>query len=107
MSLLDQLDGSDAHLLPRGVSECANYLRRHNAWRRGDDSIEAPDPRELGINIDFAVQVMDAIAGHDHLMVIAATRYCLGRMTYVVSEGARGLVADMKAALDNAKTCPQ
>ncbi len=77
---------------PRGISECADYLRRNNAWRRGDDGIEAADPRELGLNIDFAIEVMDAIAGHDHLMVIAATRYCLGRMTYIVGECASWLI---------------
>lgn len=92
MSLHAIFDGSDAHLLPRGISECADYLRRHNAWRRGDDSIEAPDQRELGMNIDFAVQFMDAIAEHDHLMVIAATRYCLGRMTYIVGDCASWLI---------------
>ena len=77
---------------PRGISECADYLRRHNAWRRGDDSIEASDPRELGLNIDFAIEVMDAIAGNDHLIIVAAFRYCLGRRTYVVGEYARLLV---------------
>ena len=35
---------------------------------------------------------MDAMAGHDHLMVIAATRYCLGRMTYIVSDCADWLI---------------
>ena len=77
---------------PRGISECADYLRRHNAWRRGDDSIDASDPRELGLNIDFAIEVMDAIAGNDHLIIVAAFRYCLGRRTYVVGEYARLLV---------------
>jgi hypothetical protein len=77
---------------PRGISECADYMRRHNAWRRGDDSIEASDPRELGLNIDFAVAVLDAMSGHDHLMVIAAFRYCLGRMTYIVGDCASWLI---------------
>lgn len=77
---------------PRGIFECADYLRRHNAWRRGDDSIEASNPRELGLNIDFAIEVMDAIAGNDHFIIVAAFRYCLGRRTYVVGEYARLLV---------------
>ena len=77
---------------PRGISECADYLRRHNAWRRGDDRIEASDPRELGLNIDFAVAVLDAMSIHDHLMVIAAFRYCLGRMTYIVGDCASWLI---------------
>lgn len=88
----DQLfDGSDAHLLPSGAAECAEYLRKFNEWRRGADT-DAPYPPELGMNLEFASEVLDAIAGHDHLMVIAATRYCLGRMTYIVSDCAAWLV---------------
>ena len=96
MSRNNLFDGSDSHLMPRGISECADYLRKYNDWRRGDPEdnreVEIPHPRELGLNIDFAIEVMDAIAGHDHLMVIAATRYCLGRMTYVVGECASWLI---------------
>lgn len=107
MSLDRLFDGSDAHLLPSGAGECAAYLRRHNAWRRGDDSIEASDPRELGINIDFAADVLDAMAGHDHLMVMAATRYCLGRMTYIVSECANWLVKIWPLLNDKTRTIIQ
>ena len=89
----DQLfDGSDAHMLPTGIAECAETLRQYNRWRRGDENIEQPHPEKIGLNIDFAVDVMDAMAGHDHLMVIAATRYCLGRMTYIVSDCADWLI---------------
>lgn len=88
----DQLfDGSDAHLLPSGILECAAYLRSYNDWRRGGLDSQ-PDPVELGVNLDFAVAVLDAMSGHDHLMVIAATRYCLGRMTYIVSDCADWLI---------------
>jgi len=76
----------------RDIKECVDYLRTYNAWRRGDDSIDAPDPRELGLNLDFAVAVLDAMSAHDHLMIIAAFRYCLGRMTYIVSECASWLI---------------
>lgn len=75
-----------------GISECADHLRRHNAWRRGSDSIDASSARELGLNIDFAVAVLDAMSSHDHLMVIAAFRYCLGRMTYIVGDCASWLI---------------
>lgn len=96
MSLDRLFDGSDAHLLPSGAAECAAYLRRYNTWRRSDSEdnreTEIPHPRELGLNIDFAADVLDAMAAHDHLMVMAATRYCLGRMTYIVSECADWLV---------------
>ena len=77
---------------PSGIAECADHLRRHNAWRRGSDSIYASSARELGLNIDFAAAVLDAMSGHDHLMVIAAFRYCLGRMTYIVGDCASWLI---------------
>lgn len=78
--------------MPSSIQECADYLRKHNAWRRGDDGIEASDPLELGLNLDFAVAVLDTMAGHDYLMVIAATRYCIGRMTYIVGDCADWLI---------------
>lgn len=96
MSFDKQFDGSDAHLLPAGLTECATFLRQFNAWRRSDaeDNRERdmPHPCEIGLNIDFAIEAMEAMAGHDHLMVIAATRYCLGRMTYIVGDCADWLV---------------
>ena len=82
--------------MPSGISECAEHLRKYNEWRRGDPEdnreVEMPHPRELGLNIDFAVAVLDAMSGHDHLMVISAFRYCLGRMTYIVGDCADWLI---------------
>lgn len=86
MSMDNLFDGSDAHLLPQGIAECAAFLREFQQWRRGDEKIDMPDPQEIGLNIDFAIEVLEATSGHDHLMVIAATRYCLGRMTYIVGD---------------------
>lgn len=99
----DQLfDGSNADLLPSGAAECAAYLRRFNEWRRGSDT-GAPCPTEVGVNIDFAASVLDAMAGHDHLMVIAATRYCLGRMSYIVGDCADWLIKIWPLLNDNTK----
>lgn len=100
MSLLSESNnngrGGDAHMRPAGISECANYLRKYNAWRRSDPEdnreVEMPNPRELGLHIDFAVDVLDAMSGHDELMVVAAVRYSLGRMTYIVSDCADWLI---------------
>ena len=95
MKTHDQLfDGSDAHLLPTDIADCAQKLRQYNRWWRGEEDIgeTGPDPKELGLLIDFAVDTLDALSGHDHLMVIAATRYCLGRMTYIVSDCADWLI---------------
>lgn len=82
--------------MPSGISECADYLRKYNEWRRGDPEdnmeVEMPHPSELGLHLDFAVEVMESLSGHDHLMVIAAFRYCLGRQTYIVGECARWLI---------------
>lgn len=84
-------DGSDAHLLTSGIAECAAFLRQYNTWRRGGYSSQ-PDPIQLGLNLDFAIAVLDAMSAHDHLMVIAAFRYCLGRMTYIVGDCASWLI---------------
>ena len=42
--------------------ECADYLRRYNAWRRGDEDITQPDPRELGLAIDKAIWLIELIS---------------------------------------------
>lgn len=36
------------------------FLKNYNKWRRGDDSIEQPHPRELGEAIDAAIQIISA-----------------------------------------------
>lgn len=106
MTIANLFDNSDAHLLPAGAQECAEYLRKFNEWRRGADT-EAPYPPELGLNIEFAISVLDAMAGHDHLMIVAATRYCLGRMTYVVSDCASWLIKTWPMLSDNTKSIIQ
>ena len=76
------------------IASCAIKLKQYNRWRRGEEDIgeAGPDPKELGLLIDFAADALNAMSGHDHLMVIAATRYCLGRMTYIVSDCADWLI---------------
>lgn len=63
MSFDKQFDSSDAHLLPRDAIECAEILRRYNAWRRGDpeDNRETyiPHPQEIGLNIDYAIIMIE------------------------------------------------
>lgn len=36
----------------------AELLYRHNLWRRGDDTHEMANPKELGIAIDMAIQAL-------------------------------------------------
>jgi hypothetical protein len=38
----------------RTISETVAFLRKFNAWRRGDDSIPQPQPRKVGEMIDAA-----------------------------------------------------
>lgn len=82
MSMHDIFDGSDAHLLPASPAECADFLSRYNTWRRGDPEenreTEMPHPREVGINIDFAImlikqldQLLEALEGLHQVCEIA------------------------------------
>jgi hypothetical protein len=36
-------------------------LRRFNQWRRGDESIEQPDPTEIGVAIDDAIKCIEQL----------------------------------------------
>ena len=40
-------------------AEAAAILRQFNEWRRGDDDIEQPAPREIGEAIDAAVEMIE------------------------------------------------
>jgi hypothetical protein len=35
-------------------------LKDYNAWRRGDESLEQPDPKAIGEAIDYAITVIRA-----------------------------------------------
>jgi len=45
------------------TAEVAAFLRQFNEWRRGDDDIEQPDPREIGEAIDAAVEMIERLEG--------------------------------------------
>jgi hypothetical protein len=38
-------------------------LKDYNAWRRGDEALEQPDPKVIGEAIDWAIRVCEA--AHD------------------------------------------
>lgn len=40
------------------TKETLLFLANFNSWRRGDDSIEMPDPAEIGAAIDDAVNFL-------------------------------------------------
>ena len=36
------------------------FLKNYNQWRRGDDSVEQPHPKELGEAIDAAIHLLSS-----------------------------------------------
>ena len=44
-------------------AEAAAFLRRYNEWRRTDDryGMPYPDPREIGVAIDAAIEMIDRL----------------------------------------------
>ncbi len=42
-------------------AETTTILRQFNEWRRGDEDIEQPDPREIGIAIDAAIEMIERL----------------------------------------------
>ena len=42
-------------------AETADILRQFNEWRRGDETVEQPDPCEIGEAIDAAVEMIDRL----------------------------------------------
>jgi len=41
------------------TQQAISILRQHNAWRRGDDTIEMQEPKEIGEAIDVAVRFIE------------------------------------------------
>ena len=40
-------------------TETAAILRKFNEWRRGAETIEQPDPREIGAALDTAIEMIE------------------------------------------------
>jgi hypothetical protein len=43
------------------TEQAIQVLRDYNLWRRGDDVMEQPDPREIGKAIDDAIEAMEEL----------------------------------------------
>ena len=43
------------------LPEIIIFLKKYNRWRRGDESIEQPDPKELGKVIDTVIRILKRI----------------------------------------------
>lgn len=41
------------------IKKAIKVLKKHNKWRRGDDSIEMTDPKTLGIALDTAIEFLE------------------------------------------------
>ena len=49
------------------------FLINFNKWRRGDEDIKQPDPKEIGENIDAAIKMLTALqAGAGDAQVVPA-----------------------------------
>ncbi len=60
MTDMDALfDGGNAHLLPGGPAHTVALLKHFNAWRRGDERLEMPNPAEIGLAIDSAIELIE------------------------------------------------
>lgn len=45
--------------------EALELLKKHNRWRRGDDSLKMADPRAIGLAIDVACRVLAEHIEHE------------------------------------------
>ena len=52
-------------------TEVTTILRQFNEWRRGDEDIPQPDPREIGEAIDAAVEMIERMGKMEAALQIA------------------------------------
>lgn len=43
------------------IKQAIKILKEHNKWRRGDDTIQMHDPKQLGRAIDMVVSLCDKL----------------------------------------------
>lgn len=41
------------------AKSCAELLRKYNGWRRGGEGLQ-PEPKEIGLNLDFAIAALES-----------------------------------------------
>ena len=46
------------------MKELIEKLRKYNAWRRGDETIPQPAPKEVGEIIDQAIEALEGYLKH-------------------------------------------
>jgi len=50
------------------TEQAIQVLRDYNLWRRADEDMEQPDPREIGLAIDDAIEAMEELSEWKTLM---------------------------------------
>lgn len=91
------------------AKSCAELLRKYNGWRRGGEGLQ-PEPKEIGLNLDFAVEVLefqhnflaqitDAAAADDIATLEQESRQMRARMERLECENTQlvGLVETLRA----------
>ena len=73
-------------------TETATILRQLNEWRRGDEDIPQPDPREIGEAIDAAIEMIERLESAESCDLEQA------RLNGMGSEREAALMAKLEAA---------
>ena len=47
---------------PEQIEITREFLKRFNGWRRADYDMEMPNPKETGIHIDIAIEILGELA---------------------------------------------
>ena len=79
-------------------TETAAILRQFNAWRRGDEDILQPDPREIGEAIDAAVEMIERLEAAESSVAWHQRRWMALQMHQTkMRETERTIVCDILA----------
>ena len=46
---------------PQQIEETREFLKKYNGWRRSDEDMEMPHPRDIGIHIERAIDILGEI----------------------------------------------
>ena len=73
-------------------AETAAILRQFNEWRRGDEDIPQPDPREIGEAIDAAIAMIE----RTHELEIALREFAWSNDSESQADCARSVLLESK-----------
>ena len=79
-------------------AETTAILRQFNEWRRGDEAIDQPDPREIGLAIDAAIEMIERLELAESSVVWHRRRWMALQMHQTkMREPERTMVCDILA----------